>query len=156
MKVCCPLLFSLIIEVVGQPYQWVVTQTASEPESIFRGCLQSSEKCIGPACGDLEPGKLDLFCKEKKPWFCQKLSVVAACHVGRRGWWSDSSLLSRHPQWILTSFSDSSIDFIMLCYCPGSVDPFSQQISVKLNVKYFVVVFKISVLLNGTSWCQDS
>lgn len=30
------------------------------------GCLQSSEKCIGLACGDL--GRREVACKGKKPW----------------------------------------------------------------------------------------
>lgn len=96
MKVCCPLVFSLIIEAVGQPYQGAVTHTAQEPGSIGVGVCGHPRNASVQPVETRGPGKLDLRCEGREPRRCQKMSVVTACHAGRRGQ-SDFSSWTRNP-----------------------------------------------------------
>ena len=137
VEVCCPLLFSLVIEVAGEPSQWGVIQTAWEPESVVVGACNHLRNAWSSMW---RPGALGSWIYLAK----------GRSHSPIRSWACSQPFMlgegDGHPERLLTSFSDSSA--CVAPYCPGLVDPFSQQISVKLNVKCVavVVVFWISLL----------
>lgn len=138
MKVSCPIYYSLLrIRIRGRSTSYVnchtdylgIRQNSVDACSHLRNSSVQHVETWGPWEVGFALLREEALALSKAEW------GHTVSPAGRRGWRSDSSSLTRHPEWLLTAFTDSSTSCIIL-YCPELVNPFSQLISIKCEILY--------------------